>query len=105
MDVQGKAAVVAGGGSGLGAATARLLAAKGAKVAVLDINKEGVNAVAKDIGGLGIVCDVTDEASIRAALDQAKAAHGTARIVVNCAGVATGERIVGRGGPSDLDHF
>ncbi|MEO0392989.1 MAG: SDR family NAD(P)-dependent oxidoreductase [Pseudomonadota bacterium] len=105
MDVQGKAAVVTGGGSGLGAATARLLAAKGAKVAVLDVNEDGVAAVAKEIGGLGITCDVTDEAAIRQALDEAKAAHGVARIVVNCAGIATGERIVGREGPSDLDRF
>lgn len=105
MDVQGKAAIVTGGGSGLGAATARLLASKGAKVAVLDVNQDGVAAVAKEIGGIGIPCDVTDETSVRAALDAAKVAHGVARIVVNCAGVATGERIVGREGPSDLARF
>lgn len=105
MDVQGKAAVVTGGGSGLGAATARLLASKGAKVAVLDVNEDGIKAVAGEIGGLAIKCDVTDEASVRSALEAAKAAHGAARIVVNCAGVATGERIVGREGPSDLPRF
>ena len=105
MDVQGKAAIVTGGGSGLGAATARLLAEKGAKVAVLDVNEEGIAAVAKEIGGIAIKCDVTDADNIQAALDEAKAAHGVARIVVNCAGVATGERIVGREGPSDLDRF
>ena len=105
MDVQGKAAVVTGGGSGLGAATARLLASKGAKVAVLDVNEDGIKAVAGEIGGLAVKCDVTDEASVRSALETAKAAHGAARIVVNCAGVATGERIVGREGPSDLARF
>jgi NAD(P)-dependent dehydrogenase (short-subunit alcohol dehydrogenase family) len=105
MDVQGKAAVVTGGGSGLGAATARLLASKGAKVAVLDVNQDGIDGVAKEIGGLAIKCDVTDEASIRSSLAEAKAAHGAARIVVNCAGVATGERIVGREGPADIARF
>ena len=79
MDVQGKAAVVTGGGSGLGAATARLLASKGAKVAVLDVNEDGIKAVAGEIGGLAIKCDVTYEASVRSALETAKAAHGAAR--------------------------
>ncbi|MEM6903013.1 MAG: SDR family NAD(P)-dependent oxidoreductase, partial [Pseudomonadota bacterium] len=102
MDVQGLAAIVTGGGSGLGAATAKLLASKGAKVALLDVNQDGMDAVAKEIGGLAIKCDVTDDDAVKAAVDQANAAHGVARIVVNCAGVATGERIVGREVPYDI---
>ncbi|MBV6631583.1 MAG: SDR family oxidoreductase [Alphaproteobacteria bacterium] len=105
MDVQGLAAIVTGGGSGLGAATAKLLASKGAKVALLDVNQEGMDAVAKEIGGLAIKCDVTDDDAVKAAVDQANAAHGVARIVVNCAGVATGERIVGREAPYDIGRF
>ena len=105
MDVQGKAAVVTGGGSGLGAQTARLLASKGARVTVLDVNQAGIDEVAGEIGGLAVKCDVTDEASIKAALATARAKHGTACIVVNCAGVATGARIVGREGPSELAQF
>lgn len=105
MDVQGAAAIVTGGGSGLGAAAARLLGARGAKVAVLDLNEDGINKVAGEIGGIAVRCDVTSEEQVSAALAQASEAHGVARIVVNCAGIATGDRIVGREGPYPLEKF
>ena len=105
MEIKGMAAVVTGGGSGMGAETARHLAKAGAKVAVLDINKANADAVAKEIGGAAFECDVTSEASAKAALDGAKAAHGPVRILMNCAGIAPGARVVGKDGPHDLGFF
>jgi NAD(P)-dependent dehydrogenase (short-subunit alcohol dehydrogenase family) len=101
----GTPAVVTGGASGLGAATARMLAAAGAPVAVLDRDAERGAALAAGIGGLFHATDVTDDGSVAAALAAAQAAHGVARIVVNCAGVAPAARIVGRDGPHDMDLF
>jgi NAD(P)-dependent dehydrogenase (short-subunit alcohol dehydrogenase family) len=89
-------AVVTGGASGLGAATARALAAKGVKVAILDLNANAGEAVAKEIGGLYAQCDVTSEPSVDAALAKARGAHGQERILVNCAGIAIGKRVVRR---------
>jgi NAD(P)-dependent dehydrogenase (short-subunit alcohol dehydrogenase family) len=105
MKISGIAAVVTGGGSGIGAAIGRRLAACGAKVALLDVNQSNCETVAKEIGGLGLACDVTDAASAQSALDAAKAKHGAARLVVNCAGIATAGRILGREGPHDLGLF
>ena len=105
MDVAGHAAVVTGGGSGMGAATGRALAAAGAKVALLDVNKEAADAVAAEIGGLALECDVRDGAAAEQAIAAAREAHGAARIAVNCAGIATGGRIVGRDGPHDLEMY
>lgn len=105
MEIKGMAAVVTGGGSGMGAETARHLAKAGAKVAVLDINKANADAVAKEIGGAAFECDVTSEVSAKAALDGAKAAHGPVRILMNCAGIAPGARVVGKDGPHDLGFF
>ncbi len=96
MDIQGLAAIVTGGASGLGQATAALLAAQGAKVTLLDLNDEAGQAHAKAIGGVFVRTDVTDEASVAAALDQGEAAHGVARILVNCAGIAPAVKTVGR---------
>jgi len=92
MDIRGAAAIVTGGGSGLGAATARMLGAAGGKVAV-------------DVNGIAIWCDVTDSAAAEKALAKAAADHGPARIVVNCAGVGPAKRIVGRDGPMPLAEF
>ncbi len=89
-------AIVTGGASGLGAATARALAAKGARVAVFDLDEANGTKVAGEIGGQFVRCDVTDEASIDAALAKARAAHGQERILVNCAGIAIGKRTVRR---------
>lgn len=105
MQVQGQAAIVTGGGSGLGAGTARALAAAGAKVALFDVNEEGAKKVAIEIGGIAVTCDVSDAASAEAAIVTAREAHGPARILVNCAGIAPAERIVGRNGPMPLDNF
>ena len=105
MDVKGLAAIVTGGGSGLGAETARSLAAAGAKVTVLDVNAEGVEAVGREIEGLGLLCDVSSASEAEAAVGKARDAHGPARVLVNCAGIAPGKRIVGRDGPMPLEDF
>ncbi len=105
MDVKGQAAVVTGGASGLGAGTARALAKAGARVAVLDLNGDGAKAVASEIGGIGIACDVADAASTEAAITEAAAQHGPARVAVNCAGIVFGGRVVGRDGPMELAKF
>lgn len=98
-------AVITGGASGLGEATARALAARGAKVALLDMNGERGEAVAAELGGIFADCNVTSDDSVDAALAKAVEAHGTPRIVVNCAGVGTPQKTVGRDGPIDMGHF
>ena len=105
MQIHGQAAIITGGGSGMGAATARAFAAAGAKVALFDIQAEKVEAVAKETGGAAFLCDVTDGDSVAKAITAARAAHGPARIVVNCAGVATAGKILGKEGPLPLADF
>jgi NAD(P)-dependent dehydrogenase (short-subunit alcohol dehydrogenase family) len=105
MKLAGAAAIVTGGGSGLGKATAEAFAAKGARVAVFDRNAEAAEAVAKAIGGLALAGDVADPAAAESALAKATAAHGSARILVNCAGVGVAKRVVGRDGPQPLGDF
>lgn len=105
MEIRDKAAIVTGGGSGLGAATAKALAQKGAKVALLDVNLEQAKMVAAEIGGIAIACDVADGAAAEAAFAEAAAKHGEARILVNCAGIAPASRVVGREAPHDLALF
>jgi len=103
MQIQGQAAIVTGGGSGLGAGTARALAKAGAKVTLFDVNLEAAKAVAAEIGGH--VVDVADAASVEAGFADAKAKHGAARILVNCAGIAPAARIVGKNGAMPLGDF
>ncbi len=91
MDISGKAAIVTGGASGLGAATARALASAGAKVAIFDMNMDAARDVASEIGGTAVSVNVSDDASVDAAFNQAREAHGPARILVNCAGVWVGQ--------------
>ncbi len=98
MQIEGQAAIVTGAGSGLGAETALTLARRGARVTLLDVNAEGVAAVARECGGLGLRCDITDEASVEAALARAAEAHGPARLLLNVAGVGGAKRIVGKDG-------
>jgi NAD(P)-dependent dehydrogenase (short-subunit alcohol dehydrogenase family) len=105
MKLDGVAAIVTGGGSGLGRATAEALAARGARVAVLDLNPAAAEDVAKAVGGLALVGDVADEVSAGAAIAKAAAAHGAARILVNCAGIGVAKRVVGREGPQPLADF
>ena len=104
MNVAGHPAIVTGGGSGMGAETARRLAAAGAKVTVLDRDEAAV-ALGAELGGLGLACDVADAAGVEDAIGRARTAHGPARICVNCAGIAPARRIVGRSGPAPLDGF
>lgn len=98
MNIQGHAALVTGGGSGLGEATARELARLGARVAVLDLNLENAQRVAADIGGVAVPCNVSDEASMQSAIEQAAAAHGPARILMQIAGIGSAKRVVGKDG-------
>ena len=105
MDIRGHAAIVTGGASGLGAATARMLAEAGAKVAIFDVNAKAAAEVAIDINGIALDCDVTDSAATEKAVAKAAADHGAARIVVNCAGIGPAKRIVGRDGPMPLAEF
>ena len=105
MDIRGHAALVTGGGSGLGAATARMLAGAGAKVAILDINDKVAAEVAIEINGIAVHCDVADGPATEAAIKKAAADHGPARIVVNCAGIGGAKRIVGKEGPMPLEHY
>src|SRR6188508_3589093 len=102
MEIKGQAAIVTGGASGLGAATARALAASGAKVAIVDVNEKAAADMAADVKGVAVACDVADSASGEAAVKKAAAAHGAARILINCAGVGPAKRIVGRDGPMPL---
>jgi NAD(P)-dependent dehydrogenase (short-subunit alcohol dehydrogenase family) len=105
MQLKDQAAIVTGGASGLGAATARRLAAQGAKVAVCDLNAKLAESVAAEIGGVAVVCDVSDAASAEAAVIQAAKAHGPARVLVNCAGIGVAKRVIGRDGPMPLADF
>ncbi|MBU6500083.1 MAG: SDR family NAD(P)-dependent oxidoreductase [Rhodospirillales bacterium] len=105
MELHGIAALVTGGASGLGAATATALAQAGAKVAVIDLNMAAAQAMAARIGGLALACDVADSDAAEQAVARAAAAHGPARVLVNCAGVGTAGRIVGRDGPLPLEAY
>jgi NAD(P)-dependent dehydrogenase (short-subunit alcohol dehydrogenase family) len=105
MDINGHAAVVTGGASGLGAATATLLAHAGAKVACMDVNLDAAQKVAREIGGHAVRCDVTDAEQSAKALAEARERHGPARLLINCAGVGPAKRIVGRDGPMPLGDF
>jgi len=105
MHPKGHAALVTGGGSGLGRATAAKLASVGAKVAILDINFDAAQAVAAKIGGLAIACDVADADQTAAAIVEARDKQGPPRILINCAGIAPARRVVGRDGPIPLEDF
>lgn len=104
MEVAGGAAIVTGGGSGLGAATAEALAAAGAKVVVFDIDAAKAEAVADRIGGVAMAGDAAEEAPLAAAVERA-AALAPLRVAVACAGIAPAARVAGRGGPHDLGLF
>ncbi len=103
MQLKDVAVLITGGGSGLGAATARAMAAKGAKIAVLDQSKE--NAEAAEVKGVAVHADVTDEEQVKAGLAKAEAAHGIARVLMNCAGIGGSQRIVGKDGVYPLAKF
>lgn len=105
-----QAAIVTGAGSGMGAATAKLLASAGMKVALLDIDQQKAEEVinsceALQQNGLALACDVSDQQSTQQAFEQARAANGPVRLLVNCAGIAPGARLAGKEGPHDFDLF
>src|SRR5215475_4576910 len=107
MQLAGSVAVITGGASGLGAATARLFAGAGAKLALWDLNVEAGNALAAELGSNGIFVktDVTNSEGVQRALTQVQEQFGSVHIVINCAGIATAERVIGRQGPLPLERF
>jgi NAD(P)-dependent dehydrogenase (short-subunit alcohol dehydrogenase family) len=105
MDIEGAGALVAGGASGLGAATSRALAQAGARVVIADLNAEKGEALAREIGATFLAADVTDAAAMGAAVERAASADGGLRVSVCCAGIGWAERIAGKGGPHNLEYF
>ena len=105
MDIDGVAAIVTGGASGLGEATAHMLAGRGARVALFDLNEDLGNALATEIGGCFVKVDVTSETAVAAAIATAEQAQGTARILVNCAGIGPPGKAVSRGAALPLETF
>jgi NAD(P)-dependent dehydrogenase (short-subunit alcohol dehydrogenase family) len=106
MDVNGAAAIVTGGASGLGLATARDLAAHGAKVVIVDLNEDQGKTVADELGGVFVKTDVSDEAQVQAAVDAAVATGAPLRVVVNSAGIGWASRTVAKdGSPHDLGAY
>jgi NAD(P)-dependent dehydrogenase (short-subunit alcohol dehydrogenase family) len=105
MEITHKIAVVTGGGSGMGAETARYLSQRGAKVAIMDLDQQAGETCAAQINGLAFCCDVSDAKETEAALQAIKAAWGIPQICINCAGIAPARRIVNRYGPMALQDF
>ncbi len=105
MELNGIGALVAGGASGLGEATARELASRGARVAIADLNAQRGAGLAEEIGGLFVAADVTDEERVGAAVEEAVAAFGELRLAASCAGIGWAERTVKRDGPAALKPF
>lgn len=107
MNIAESVAMITGGASGLGAATARLFAAAGARVLLADVDGAAADAVARECGApaRAATCDVTSESSVQHAVDLALKAFGALHVLVNCAGVAPPQRVLGRTGPHPLDLF
>lgn len=105
MEIKNSVTIITGGGSGLGAATAKHLAQLGAKIAVLDVNVDAANSIAKDIKGTAFQCNVSDANQVAEIINEIKNKMGDIRICVNCAGIAPAKRIVGKEGAMPLDQF
>jgi NAD(P)-dependent dehydrogenase (short-subunit alcohol dehydrogenase family) len=106
MKVSGKSVIVSGAASGLGKATARYLSQLGARVAVLDLNAESGSKVAAGLeSGIFIECDVTSEEAVQSAVDQVHEKFGTVNVLINCAGLLIGEKVLGKKGPHRLSTF
>lgn len=105
MEIKNGAAIVSGGASGMGAATAKCLSEAGAKVAIFDVNLAAAKNMAAKINGVAFQCDVTDSASVEKCVQEAAKIHGVARICINCAGIGRGRRIINQQGPMPLEEF
>lgn len=105
MELNNQYALITGGASGIGAATARYLTQRGVKVAILDNNATAVNQIAKEINGLGLVADVSDEKQVEHAFEKFTALRSDCRICINCAGIVPGALIVDKEGPASLAEF
>lgn len=105
MEIKNCAAIITGGASGMGAATARMLSKQGAKIALFDLNMEAAEKIAAEINGIAVHCDVTNPESVESAITEAEKHQGKARICVNCAGIVHSRRMVNQQGPMPLDEF
>ncbi|MDQ5888218.1 MAG: hypothetical protein QG667_1511, partial [Pseudomonadota bacterium] len=105
MQLTNLPAVITGGASGLGAGAARVLAAAGAKVALLDLQMDKARALAAELGGIAVECDVSSASSAETAMAAVMAQLGPCAVAVNCAGIATANRILGKDRPMALDVF
>lgn len=105
MEIKNQAVIITGGASGMGAATAKMLSAAGAKVAIFDLNLAAAQKLATEINGIAVACNVTDSDSVINAVASAAESHGPARICINCAGIARARRIINKTGPMPLDEF
>ncbi|HCV00183.1 MAG: 3-hydroxyacyl-CoA dehydrogenase [Dehalococcoidia bacterium] len=105
MDINSLSAIITGGGSGLGEATARALHARGASIGILDLEGSNGADVASSLGGVFVPADVTSDEQVTKAIADAAAAHGGIHILINCAGIASAERTVSRDGPASLEGF
>ncbi|EKD70925.1 MAG: 3-hydroxyacyl-CoA dehydrogenase [uncultured bacterium] len=105
MEIKNCSAIVTGGASGMGAATARLLSKQGAKVALFDLNSQAAEKIAAEINGIAISCDVTNAENVERAVAEVQEKIGTPRICINCAGIVHGRRMVSQQGPMPLDEF
>ena len=105
MEIRNQVAIVTGGGSGLGAETARMLSEHGAQVAVLDLNAQSANAVAADIRGYGVAADISDADRANEAIQNVVGKLGAPRILVNCAGIGGASRVLRKDGPMPLEAF
>lgn len=105
MEIKNCAAIISGAASGMGAATAKMLASAGAHVVLLDMNQEAVEKIAKEIQGTAIHCDVTNAEQVAHAIEQVKKLFGSLQICINCAGIVQSKRMVGKQGAMPLEEF
>jgi len=105
MELNNTVVCITGGASGLGLETAALLSRKGARVAILDLSEAASSKLGPEFKGVSVRCDVTDSASIEAAIANIKQQLGLPRVCINCAGILLGERVLGKTGPHDLERF
>ena len=105
MEMKNCSAIITGGASGMGAATARMLSKNGVKVALFDLNVDAAAKIAAEVNGIAVKCDVTSAESVQAALAEAQKQQDIARIIINCAGIVHGRRMVNQQGVMPLDEF